>query len=56
MDEKPDGVNPTNNSIKVFFEKVDADPELFPGKQCGETRGRKRVLQWCEGESTCCDS
>ena len=41
---KPQGGAPTANSVKEFFEKVDADPHWFPGKHSGAPRGPKRVL------------
>ena len=43
---KPSGDHPTSQSIKEFFERVDADPEWHPGKVAeGGLRGRKRVLR-----------
>ena len=41
---KPRGQPPTGQSIKEFLEKIDADPDWFPGKHCGEKRGPKRIL------------
>lgn len=36
---------PTSAAMKEFFQKVDTDPEWFPGKHSGQKRGRKRVLR-----------
>ena len=41
---KPRGQPPTGQSVKEFLEKIDADPDWFPGKHCGEKRGPKRIL------------
>ena len=41
---KAKGDHPTNTSIKEFFEKIDCDPDWFPGKHNGEKPGPKRVL------------
>ena len=41
---KPNGDNPTNTSMKEFFDKIDDDGEWFPGKHTGGKRGPKRVL------------
>ena len=43
-DGVPRGDAPTVNSVKEFFEKIDEDPDWFPGKHCGKPRGPKRLL------------
>ena len=35
---------PGHGSVSEFFQKVDADPEWFPGKVSGQKRGRKAVM------------
>ena len=42
---KPTGDHPTEAALHQFFEKVDADPDWYPGKHNGETRGPKRLLR-----------
>jgi hypothetical protein len=37
--QKMGGDQPATSSLKEFYEKVDADPEWFPGKHNGEPRG-----------------
>ena len=41
---KAKGDHPTNTSIKEFFEKIDCDPDWFPGKHNGKKHGPKRML------------
>jgi len=41
---KATGDHPTVNSLKSFFEKVDSDPDWFPGKHSDAKRGPKRIL------------
>ena len=43
-DGKPNGGHPVPNSVKDFFEKVDADPNWYPGKHTDTPRGPKRIL------------
>ena len=38
------GDHPTSASIKEFFDKVDSDPDWFPGKHSDIKRGPKRIL------------
>ena len=38
------GGHPTRSAMCQFFAMVDADPEWFPGKHSGATRGRKPLL------------
>ena len=42
---KVGGGQPTNVAVKVLLHKIDNDGDWYPGKQYGEKRGRKRVLQ-----------
>ena len=42
---KPTGASPTKNSIQEFFDKVDSDPEWYPGKTSDARRGPKRLLR-----------
>ena len=35
---------PGHGSVSEFFQKVDSDPERFPGKVSGQKRGRKAVM------------
>ena len=42
---KPTGDHPTNTSIKDFFTNIDKDPEWYPGKHCGGTRGPEPILK-----------
>lgn len=42
---KPTGAHPTRASMQEFFNKIDADPEWYPGKQSEEKRGPKRTLR-----------
>ena len=37
---KNDGTNPGRDALRQLFEKIDNDPDWFPGKQHGEKRGR----------------
>ena len=41
---KPKGAHPTKEAISQFFQKIDSDPDWFPGKQSDEPRGPKRLL------------
>ena len=41
---KADGDHTTSSSIKEFFDKIDCDPDWYPGKHNGEKRGPKRLL------------
>ena len=43
-DKKPKGDHPTVNSLKDLFERIDSDPEWFPGKHSDAKRGPKRIL------------
>ena len=44
-DGKPSAKDqPTSQSVKEFFLKIDSDPEWFPGKHSDTKRGPKRVL------------
>ena len=43
-DGAPRGGAPTVNAVKEFFEKIDEDPDWFPGEHCGKPRGPKRLL------------
>ena len=36
--------HPTQRAVGLFYEKVDADPEWFPGKRSIEDNGRPRAL------------
>ena len=42
---EPRGDRPQRGSMSAFFTKVDADPDWFPGKTSGATRGPARVLK-----------
>ena len=42
--EKVGGGSPGKAAFSKFFALVDADPDWFPGKQCGEKPGRKPLL------------
>ena len=42
---KVGGGQPTNVAVKDLLHKIDKDDDWYPGKQYGEKRGRKRVLQ-----------
>ena len=42
--EKTGGGHPHRAALHEFFQKVDTDPEWFPGKHCGKPRGRKPLL------------
>ena len=42
---KPKGAAPNVPSMKEFFDKVDTDPDWFPGKASDTPRGPKRVLR-----------
>ena len=44
-DGKPVGDHPSKGAISEFFQKVDSDPEWFPGKHSDEQRGPKRLLR-----------
>ena len=44
-DGKPTGDHPSKGAVWEFFQKVDSDPEWFPGKHSDEPRGPKRVLR-----------
>ena len=39
------GGQPTSVAVKDLLQKIDDDEGWYPGKQYGEKRGRKRVLQ-----------
>ena len=41
---KPNGGHPVPNSVKEFFDKVNADPNWYPGKHTDTPRGPKRIL------------
>ena len=41
---KPKGAHPTKKATSQFFQKIDSDPDWFPGKQSDEPRGPKRLL------------
>ena len=41
---KPKGDHPSKEAIGEFFQKIDSDPEWFPGKQSDNKRGPKRIL------------
>ena len=43
-DGKPMGGTPVAQSITEFYDKIDADPHWYPGKQSEKARGPKRVL------------
>lgn len=43
--KKIGGGHPTGAAVKQLLDKIDGDDDWFPGKQYGERRGRKRVLQ-----------
>ena len=36
--------SPSPQAMGQFYEKIDSDDEWFPGKICGERRGRKRAI------------
>ena len=42
---QPSGGPPGASALQEFFDKVDKDPEWFPGKTTGTRRGPKRVLR-----------
>ena len=42
---KMGGGRPTSAAVKELLGKIDNDEDWYPGKQYGEKRGRKRVLQ-----------
>lgn len=42
---KPSGGSPTKGSLVEFLQKIDADPEWYPGKHVGGTQGPKRTLR-----------
>ena len=51
--------HPTRNSIRTFFERVDADPKWFPGKSCQKRLGPKPLLtpaRWRTPRRTVADS
>ena len=50
---KNDGAHPTSHAVWQLFERIDNDKAWFPGKQCGETRGRKRVLTGAKASAVC---
>ena len=37
-------LSPSQQSLNEFFNKVDADPDWFPGKHSGTKRGLKPLL------------
>ena len=41
----PKGDHPSSASIKEFFDKLDSDPDWFPGKHSDAKRGPKRILR-----------
>ena len=41
---KVDGGNPSRSALHQLFDKIDADPEWFPGKHTGTKRGPKPLL------------
>ena len=45
----PRAAHQSHSRSKIFFEKVDADPNWFPGKHAGTTRGPKRVFRGVRG-------
>ena len=42
--KKADGSHPSTSALCQFFQRVDIDPDWFPGKISGMKRGRKVVL------------
>ena len=42
---QPHGAPPGVSSMKTFFDKIDSDPDWFPGKASDTRRGPKRVLR-----------
>ena len=42
---KLNGVSPSRAALWEFFDKIDNDPEWFPGKASATQRGPKRVLR-----------
>ena len=50
---KNNGEHPTSNAVWQLFERIDNDAAWFPGKQYGETRGRKRVLTGAKASALC---
>ena len=44
-DSLPQGDPPGTSALKEFFEKVDADPNWFPGKHSEAIRGPTRILR-----------
>ena len=53
QDGDPTGDAPTVNSVKDFFEKIDADPNWYPGKHSGAKMGPKRVLRGVKVTTRC---
>ena len=43
-DGKPTGEAPSKQAVEQLFDKLDSDPEWYPGKQSDTPRGPKRVL------------
>ena len=41
---KPCGAHPTSAAIQQLFDRIDNDPDWYPGKQSEEKRGPKRIL------------
>ena len=41
----PTGDCPGTSAVQGLFERIDEDPDWFPGKRDGEKSGRKRVLR-----------
>ena len=41
---KPKGDHPTAEAISELFQKIDSDPQWFPGKQSDNKRGPQRIL------------
>ena len=42
---KPVGASPGSNAMQELFDKIDADPEWYPGKGSDARRGPKRILR-----------
>ena len=53
-----DGTNPGRDALRQLFEKIDSDPDWFPGKQHGGKRPTSIVhtseaAPLCEGDDGC---
>ena len=42
--QKVGGGTPGPDAVRKLVQKIEADPDWYPGKQLGERRGRKRAL------------